>query len=70
VLVRRVRLLVAATITYNVVEAVVALTAGTAASSGALIGSGVGFGDRSGFGRRGRLAVFRKKITKFVNGGR
>jgi len=41
VLVRRVRLLVAATITYNVVEAVVALTAGVAASSGALIGFGL-----------------------------
>jgi divalent metal cation (Fe/Co/Zn/Cd) transporter len=41
VLVRRVRLLVAATITYNVVEAVIALTAGAAASSGALIGFGL-----------------------------
>jgi divalent metal cation (Fe/Co/Zn/Cd) transporter len=41
VLVRRVRLLVAATITYNVVEAVVALTAGTVASSGALVGFGL-----------------------------
>ncbi|MEV7045790.1 cation transporter [Amycolatopsis sp. NPDC051061] len=41
VLVRRVRLLVAATITYNVVEAAVALTAGTAASSGALVGFGL-----------------------------
>jgi divalent metal cation (Fe/Co/Zn/Cd) transporter len=41
VLVRRIRLLVAATITYNVVEAVVALTAGAAASSGALIGFGL-----------------------------
>jgi divalent metal cation (Fe/Co/Zn/Cd) transporter len=40
-LVRRIRLLVAATITYNVVEAVVALTAGAAASSGALIGFGL-----------------------------
>ena len=41
VLRRRVRLLVAATITYNVVEAVVALTAGTIASSVALIGFGL-----------------------------
>ena len=41
VLVRRVRLLVAATITYNVAEAVVALAAGAAASSGALIGFGL-----------------------------
>jgi divalent metal cation (Fe/Co/Zn/Cd) transporter len=41
VLVRRVRLLVAATIVYNVVEAAVALTAGTAASSGALVGFGL-----------------------------
>lgn len=41
VLSRRVRLLVAATITYNVVEAVVAITAGTIASSTALIGFGL-----------------------------
>jgi divalent metal cation (Fe/Co/Zn/Cd) transporter len=41
VLRRRVRLLVAATISYNVVEAVVALTAGTIASSVALIGFGL-----------------------------
>ena len=40
-LVRRVRLLVAATITYNVVEAVVALVAGTRASSTALVGFGL-----------------------------
>lgn len=40
-LARRVRWLVAATITYNVVEAVVALTAGTRASSTALIGFGL-----------------------------
>jgi divalent metal cation (Fe/Co/Zn/Cd) transporter len=41
VLSRRVRLLVAATITYNVIEAVVAITAGTLASSTALIGFGL-----------------------------
>ena len=41
VLARRVRLLVAATIAYNVVEAVVAITAGTLASSTALIGFGL-----------------------------
>ncbi|MFG2053313.1 cation transporter [Micromonospora sp. NPDC048930] len=41
VLARRVRLLVAATITYNVIEAVVAITAGTIASSTALIGFGL-----------------------------
>lgn len=41
VLSRRVRLLVTATITYNVVEAIVAITAGTAASSTALIGFGL-----------------------------
>jgi len=41
VLVRRVRYLVAATIGYNVIEAVVAITAGTAASSTALIGFGL-----------------------------
>jgi divalent metal cation (Fe/Co/Zn/Cd) transporter len=40
-LTRRVRLLVAATITYNVVEAIVAITAGTIASSTALIGFGL-----------------------------
>jgi divalent metal cation (Fe/Co/Zn/Cd) transporter len=41
VLRRRIRLLVAATITYNVVEAIVAITAGTIASSIALIGFGL-----------------------------
>lgn len=41
VLTKRVRLLVAATITYNVVEAVIALAAGTIASSTALIGFGL-----------------------------
>jgi divalent metal cation (Fe/Co/Zn/Cd) transporter len=41
VLRRRIRLLVAATITYNVIEAVVALVAGTVASSVALIGFGL-----------------------------
>jgi divalent metal cation (Fe/Co/Zn/Cd) transporter len=41
VLRRRVRLLVAATIAYNVVEAVVALVAGTVASSVALVGFGL-----------------------------
>ncbi|MER6184212.1 cation transporter [Streptomyces sp. NPDC001652] len=40
-LARRIRLLVAATITYNVIEAVAALTAGTIASSTALIGFGL-----------------------------
>ncbi|MEU0208604.1 cation transporter [Streptomyces canus] len=40
-LTRRIRLLVTATITYNVVEAAVALTAGTLASSTALIGFGL-----------------------------
>lgn len=41
VLRRRVQLLVTATITYNVIEAVVAITAGTIASSVALIGFGL-----------------------------
>ncbi|MBB5955082.1 divalent metal cation (Fe/Co/Zn/Cd) transporter [Saccharothrix tamanrassetensis] len=41
VLTRRVRLLVAATITYNVIEAIVAITAGSIASSTALIGFGL-----------------------------
>ncbi|MFF9865304.1 cation transporter [Streptomyces sp. NPDC013953] len=40
-LTRRIRLLVAATITYNVIEAIVALVAGTRASSAALIGFGL-----------------------------
>ncbi|MEU3730429.1 cation transporter [Streptomyces sp. NPDC033538] len=41
VLAKRIRLLVAATITYNVIEAVVAITAGTMASSTALVGFGL-----------------------------
>lgn len=41
VLTRRVRWLVAATISYNVVEAVVAIAAGTVASSTALVGFGL-----------------------------
>jgi divalent metal cation (Fe/Co/Zn/Cd) transporter len=41
VLHRRVRLIVAGTITYNVLEAVIALAAGTLASSSALIGFGL-----------------------------
>ena len=41
VLSRRIQLFVAATITYNVIEAVVAITAGTMASSTALIGFGL-----------------------------
>ncbi|MET9925422.1 MULTISPECIES: cation transporter [unclassified Streptomyces] len=40
-LARRIRLLVAATIAYNAIEAVVALTAGTIASSSALVGFGL-----------------------------
>ncbi|MEU3252419.1 cation transporter [Streptomyces sp. NPDC006997] len=40
-LARRIRLLVAATIAYNVIEAVVAITAGTLASSAALVGFGL-----------------------------
>jgi len=40
-LIKRVRLLTAATISYNIVEAVVALLAGTRASSAALIGFGL-----------------------------
>ena len=41
VLARRIRFLVAATITYNVVEAVIALTEGTRVSSSALVGFGL-----------------------------
>ncbi|MCW2932351.1 MAG: cation transporter [Actinomycetia bacterium] len=41
VLARRVRLLVAATITWNVAEAAVAITAGTVSSSAALLGFGL-----------------------------
>lgn len=40
-LTRRIRFLVAGTITYNVIEAVVAITAGTVASSIALVGFGL-----------------------------
>ncbi|WP_184080111.1 cation transporter [Nocardiopsis mwathae] len=40
-LVRRVRLIVAATIAYNIVEAVIAITAGTLASSSALVAFGL-----------------------------
>ncbi|MFJ1736032.1 cation transporter [Streptomyces sp. NPDC088254] len=40
-LTRRIRLLVAAAITYNVIEAIVAITAGTIASSTALVGFGL-----------------------------
>ncbi|GGQ46212.1 hypothetical protein GCM10010279_64810 [Streptomyces mutabilis] len=40
-LARRIRLLVAATISYNLIEAIVAITAGTIASSTALIGFGL-----------------------------
>lgn len=38
---RRIRLTVAATITYNAIEAVIAITAGTMASSAALVGFGL-----------------------------
>jgi divalent metal cation (Fe/Co/Zn/Cd) transporter len=41
VLTRRIRMLVAATITYNVVEAAIALTEGTRVSSSALVGFGL-----------------------------
>jgi divalent metal cation (Fe/Co/Zn/Cd) transporter len=41
VLSRRIRLLIAATITYNVVEAVIALAEGTRVSSSALVGFGL-----------------------------
>jgi divalent metal cation (Fe/Co/Zn/Cd) transporter len=41
VLTRRVRLLVAATISYNIIEAIIALAAGTVASSTALVGLGL-----------------------------
>lgn len=40
-LTRRVRLLVAATITYNVIESIIAITAGTIAGSTALVGFGL-----------------------------
>lgn len=41
VLQRRIRIIVAMTITYNVIEAIIALAAGTVASSAALIGFGL-----------------------------
>ena len=40
-LTRRIRLLIAATIAYNMIEAIVAIRAGTAASSAALVGFGL-----------------------------
>ena len=57
VLRRRIRLLVAATITYNVIEAVVAITAGTVASSVALIAFGLDSAIEVQFRGRGGLAV-------------
>jgi hypothetical protein len=54
-LARRVRRLVTVTIGYNVVEAVVALAAGTVASSTALLGFGLDSrGRRAGQGRPDR----------------
>lgn len=41
VLERRIRFIVAGTIAYNVIEAIIAISAGTIASSGALIGFGI-----------------------------
>ena len=64
VLARRIRLLVAATITYNVIEAVVAITAGTV---GLVDGAGrvrAGLGDRGGVRGRGGLAVRRRAIRE------
>lgn len=52
-LAHRIRLLVAAAITYNVVEAVVALGAGTRASTTALIGFGLDSEGRNAW--RGRV---------------
>ena len=60
VLARRIRLLVAATITYNIVEAVVALAEGTRVSSSALIGFGLDSVDRGVVGGRCRVAVLRQ----------
>jgi len=57
VLSRRIQLFVAATITYNVIEAVVAKTAGTMASSTALIGFRVGLDNRGVVRDGGGLAV-------------
>ena len=55
VLTRRVRLLVAATITYTVIEGTIAISAGTIAGSTALIGFGLD--DRSVFRGDRRVAV-------------
>ena len=60
VLARRIRMLVAATITYNIVEAVVALAEGTRVSSSALIGFGLDSVDRGLVGGRYRVAVLRQ----------
>ena len=61
VLSRRIRLLVAATISYNVVEAVVALAAGTVASSIALVGFGQDSVIEVSSGRSGGVAVLRQE---------
>jgi hypothetical protein len=53
---RRIRLLVAATIFYNVIEAIVALAEGTRVSSSALVGFGLDC-RRDLVGRSGRVAV-------------
>jgi hypothetical protein len=60
-LTRRIRLLVAATMSYNVIEAVIAVTAGTIASSAALT-LRPGLRHRGLLRRRrGRLAVLRPR---------
>ena len=61
VLRRRIRLLVAATITYNVVEAIVAITAGTARLLHGADRVRPGLGHRGRLRRRGRLAVLRRR---------
>jgi len=60
-LTRRIRLLVAATMSYNIIEAVIAVTAGTIASSTALIAFGLDSRHRGLLRRRGRLAVLRPR---------
>ena len=82
ILARRVRWLVAATITYNLIEAAVAISAGTVASSGALVAFGLdsvievasaaavawqfSAGDHAGIERREKTALKVTAVSFFV----
>ena len=70
VLNQRVRLLVAATITYNVVEGIVAITAGQHRRINRADRTWSRFSDRGRLGGHGRLAVLHYTIPRHVNGAR